>query len=105
MRCESGDHASSLSDALLNVIWCGAALPSAGTSQRSLLCSFSSYDGSMTENTAHFPSGEIDGAPTRFISHIVSCVSCCLARAERVVRRRTRKGKTSFFITRERLPH
>ena len=35
----------------------------------------SSYAGSTSEKTTHFPSGLGTGAPTRFIIHIASCVS------------------------------
>src|SRR5258706_14274362 len=75
MRRLAGDHATSPSDDLVNVICRGSALPSLGTIQRSDDCSFSSYDGLVTEKTVHLPSGLGAGAPTRFISHIVSCVS------------------------------
>src|SRR5207244_7017074 len=74
----SGDHATSPSDPLVNVICRGSALPSFGTIQRSDDCSFSSYDGLVTEKTVHLPSGLGAGPPTRFISHIVSCVSARL---------------------------
>src|SRR5260221_12186163 len=75
----SGDHATSASAALVCVICRGAVLPSTGTSQRSELCSFSSYDGSVTEETTHLPSGLGTGAPTRFISQSASCVGAFLA--------------------------
>src|SRR5438034_1800268 len=74
----SGDHAMSPSDPLVNVICRGSALPSFGTIQRSDDCSFSSYDGLVTEKTVHLPSALGAGPPTRFISHIVSCVSARL---------------------------
>src|SRR5437667_8299594 len=70
----SGDHATSLSDPLVNVICRGSALPSFGTIHRSDDCSFSSYEGLVTEKTVHLPSGLGAGPPTRFISHIASCV-------------------------------
>src|SRR5213075_2377633 len=74
----SGDHATSLSDPLVKVICRGSALPSFGTIQRSEVCSFSSYDGLVTEKTVHLPSELGAGPPTRFISHIVSWVSARL---------------------------
>src|SRR3982750_2272725 len=79
MRRLSGDQATSLSADLLKVICRGSALPSLGTIQRSLDCSFSSYDGAVTEKTVHAPSGLGAGAPMRFISHIVSWVSARFA--------------------------
>src|SRR5258706_5562727 len=79
MRRLAGDHATSPSDDLVNVICRGSALPSLGTIQRSDDCSFSSYDGLVTEKTVHLPSGLGAGPPTRFISHIVSCVRARLA--------------------------
>src|SRR6185369_14502067 len=84
IRRLSGLHATPLSPPLVAVKRRGFALPSLGTIQRSETWSFSSYDGSTNENTTHFPSGLGTGAPTRFIIHIVSCVSgtllvCALA--------------------------
>src|SRR5205085_572611 len=79
MRLPSGDQATSLSALLVNVICLGSALPSFGTIQRSAVWSFSSYAGLVTEKTVHLPSGLGDGAATRFISHITSCVRARLA--------------------------
>src|SRR5258708_35442032 len=84
----SGDHTTSASAALVCVICRGAVLPSTGTSQRSELCSFSSYDGSVTEETTHLPSGLGTGAPTRFISQSASCVGAFLAGVPRLCRAR-----------------
>src|SRR5882724_5676567 len=78
----SGDHVTSLSDALLCVICRGSVLPSTGMSQRSDDCSFSSYDGSVTEATTHLPSGLGTGVPTRFMSQRASCVGAFLAGME-----------------------
>src|SRR5258708_34674448 len=75
----SGDHTTSASAALVCVIGRGAVLPSTGTSQRSELCSFSSYEGSVTEAMTHLPSGLGAGAPTRFISQSASCVGAFFA--------------------------
>ena len=72
MRWLSGAQATSLSPGLVKVIWRGSAPPLVGTIQRSLVCSFSSYDGLVTLKTAHWPSGLSAGAPTRFICHITS---------------------------------
>src|SRR5258708_8116785 len=93
----SGDHTTSASAAFVCVICRAAGLRSTGTSQRSELCSFSSYDGSVTEETTHLPSGLGTGAPTRFISQSASCVGaflagmtilgCAEASAERVMAR------------------
>ena len=50
----------------------GDALPSVGTSQRSLVWSRSSYAGSVTWTAAHLPSGLTTGAPSRFASQTSS---------------------------------
>jgi hypothetical protein len=102
MRRLSGDHDGSLSPAFNAVILRGAALPSAGTSHRSVDCSFSSYDGSVTEKTTHLPSGLIAGAPTRFINHMVSCVSGCFsaARSDSAERRRASRGRVRLSMAR-----
>src|SRR6266404_4236411 len=78
MRVLSGLQATPLSLALVKVILRGFALASVGTSQRSEVWSFSSYEGSVTEKTTHLPSGLTFGAPTRFINHMASCVIGCL---------------------------
>src|SRR5271154_1422790 len=70
----SGDHATSLSAALVLVMRRGAFSPSADTSPRSLTLLSVSYEGSTTEYTTHLPSGLTAGAPTRFIIHSASCV-------------------------------
>ncbi len=92
MRLLSGDHDGSLSPAFIAVILRGLALPSEGTTQRSVTASFSLYEGSVTEKTTHLPSGLMEGAPTRFISHSASCVRGCFcansAAAKRSVRAR-----------------
>src|ERR1700682_2880490 len=75
----SGDHVTSLSDDFVWVICRGAALPSAGTSQRSELWSFSSYAGSVTEKTTHLPSGLGRGLLTLFMSQSISCVGAFFA--------------------------
>ena len=71
----SGDQVTSLSLSFVSVMRRGLVLPSLATIHRSADCSFESYAGSVTENTTHFPSGLSAGEPTRFISHIASCVS------------------------------
>src|SRR5262245_2174823 len=78
MRRLSGDQVTSVSPGLEKVICRGGALPLLGTIQRSVDCSFSSYDGLVTEKTVQLPSGLGTGPLTRFISHIVSCVSARL---------------------------
>src|SRR6476469_9709283 len=98
MRVLSGDHVTSLSIAFENVIFLALALPSAGTIQRSLDCSFGSYDGSVTEKTTHRPSGLIAGAPTRFISQSVSCVIGCFAAIAAAATRTVATNVVNRFI-------
>ena len=112
MRRLSGDHVTSLSADFENVICRGSALPSAGTSQRSLDASFSSYAGLLMLKTTHLPSGLGVGLPTRGISQRVSCVSarfagilmirgfvaCSWARAAAAIRRRS--GKRRLIMVR-----
>src|SRR5688572_7834042 len=50
-------------------------------SHRSLSWLFSSYEGSATCTTIHRPSGLTCGGPTRFMSHMSSCVGTTLAAA------------------------
>jgi hypothetical protein len=78
IRRLSGLHAGEPSPALPPVSRRAFALPSTGTIHRSCASFFSSYAGSATEKTAHRPSGETDGAPTRFMSQSASWVSGCV---------------------------
>ena len=66
MRVLSGLHAGPLSVPLVDVRRRGAALPSAGTIQRSDTSFRGSYDGSETLKTTHLPSADGTGAPTRW---------------------------------------
>jgi hypothetical protein len=61
-----------------------------------LTCSFSSYEGSVTEKTTHLPSGLIDGEPTRFIPKSVSCVSGVRSARAAVARRSRRRVRFSM---------
>src|SRR5688572_11024816 len=82
-----------LSPALVLVRRLGSALPSSGTSQRSLTCSPSVYDGSVTLNTTQRPSGLIAGELTRLDRNTSSCVivwRCCAESGEE--RSRDRKS-------------
>src|SRR6266576_1249863 len=74
IRRLSGLQSTPLSPPLVFVRRRGSALPSLGTSQRSLTCSPSVYDGSVTLNTIQRPSGLIAGDPTRFMRKTSSCV-------------------------------
>src|SRR5688572_8654587 len=91
----SGDHVTSLSPSFVSVRRRGFVFPSLPAIHTSEDCSFESYEGSVTENTTHFPSGLRAGAATRFIIHIDSCISACLpavcAPREVVANRATRK--------------
>src|SRR4029077_14720831 len=78
MRLLSALQATPLSVAFVEVRRRGAALPSAGTSQRSAVWSLSSYAGWVTETPTHLPAGLSAGAPTRGISQSASCVTGCL---------------------------
>src|SRR5687767_4143106 len=94
MRRLSGLHAGALSEPLPAVRRRGAALPSAGTIQRSEVSFFSSYAGSVSEKTTHLPSGDGAGDPTRFIRNSVSWVTggfadCARAAAGRAARARS----------------
>src|SRR5258705_10934427 len=85
MRRLSGLQSTPLSPALVFVSRRGSALPSLGTSQRSLTCSPSVYDGSVTLKTIQRPSGLMAGEPTRFMRKTSSWVlvwRCCAARGE-----------------------
>ena len=81
MRWESGAQVTSPSDALVNVIFRGFALPSAGTSQTSEVCSFSSYAGSVIEVGRPDESGrallaqrpEIGGVPAAYVCRGFVC--------------------------------
>jgi len=77
----SGLQAGPLSAAFVNVSRRGFALPLTGTIHRSTISFFSSYAGSVTGATAHFPSGETAGAPTRSMRNIASWVSACFGAA------------------------
>ena len=65
MRVLSELQAGPLSDPLLDVRRRGGALPSPGTTHRSVTSFCGSYDGSDTLKTTHLPSGDGTGAPTR----------------------------------------
>src|SRR6266508_154895 len=85
MRRLSGLQSTPLSPALVFVRRRGSALPSLGTSQRSLTCSPSVYDGSVTLKTIQRPSGLMAGEPTRFMRKTSSWVivwRCCAASDE-----------------------
>src|SRR6267378_5096801 len=74
IRRLSGLQSTPLSPPLLFVSRRGSALPSSGTIQRSLTCSPSVYDGSVTLNTTQRPSGLIAGEDRRFIRKTSSWV-------------------------------
>ena len=87
MRRLSGLHTTPLSPPLLFVSrrGSGGALPSAATIQRSLTCSPSVYDGSVTLTTIERPSGLNTGLPSRFMRNTSSCVivwRCWAARGD-----------------------
>src|SRR5882762_8023855 len=85
IRRLSGLQSTPPSPALVFVRRRGSALPSLGTSQRSLTCSPSVYDGSVTLKTIQRPSGLMAGEPTRFMRKTSSWVMvwrCCAARGE-----------------------
>src|SRR5688500_12168057 len=74
MRCPSGLQVAPLSPARVPVSFRGGWLPSVATSHRSLDCSVSVYEGSVTWTKAHLPSGLSAGAPSRFDNQTSSCV-------------------------------
>src|SRR6266487_2456176 len=79
----------------------GSALPSVGTSQRSLTCSPSVYDGSVTLNTIQRPSGLIAGELTRFMRKTSSCVMvwrCCAASGAEMAMRITSSRRILAFV-------
>src|ERR1041385_1405201 len=100
MRRLSGDHATSDSADFENVSCRGSAPPAAGTSQRSVDDSFSSYDGLVMLKTTHFPSGLGVGLPTRGMRKSVSCVS---ARFAGSMMMRGRSWATAAAATRRRI--
>src|SRR5258705_6175432 len=85
IRRLSGLQSTPPSPALVFVRRRRSALPSLRTSQRSLTCSPSVYDGSVTLKTIQRPSGLIAGEPTRFMRKTSSWVivwRCCAARGD-----------------------
>src|SRR6266850_915042 len=82
----------------------GSALPSLGTSQRSLTCSPSVYDGSVTLKTIQRPSGLIAGELMRFMRKTSSWVIvwrlvCCAVSgdASQVRHAKSWIGRTAFI--------
>src|SRR4051794_1187956 len=108
MRRLSGDHVTSLSADFVKVICRGSAPPSAGTSQRSLDESFSSYAALVMLKTTHLPSGLGVALPTRGMRKSVSCVSArlagilmmrglsCAAAATAIIRRKIRERRLTM---------
>ena len=71
----SGAQSTPLSPPLVAVSRRGGALPSTAINQRSVTSPSFSYEGSMIDTTACFPSGLTSGVPSRFISQTSSWVT------------------------------